>query len=189
MVHRLVLTVGGTGIGGLATRSWPRFPSGELQRVDRIKASHLDAASPAPAQRKNGEREVSGVPRVRRTGGAKWLRRLLRKPGKAPRRHPVAEAEAKQPDGTDLAVIASRLGVAGTPGNRPCHGRVGTQEASPTFAPSAMPGSRPTTTAFPALYQIHRPRRSTPVPLGSTWLVDPGPSTALGPSQGCWWAS
>ena len=27
MVHRLVLTVGGTGIGGLATRSWPRFPS------------------------------------------------------------------------------------------------------------------------------------------------------------------
>jgi hypothetical protein len=24
---RLVLTVGGTGIGGLATRSWPRLPS------------------------------------------------------------------------------------------------------------------------------------------------------------------
>jgi Alpha/beta-hydrolase family/Alpha/beta-hydrolase family N-terminus len=57
----------------------------ELHRADRIKASHLDAAPPAPAQRKNGEREVGGVPlRVRRTGGAKWLRSLLRKPGKAP---------------------------------------------------------------------------------------------------------
>jgi hypothetical protein len=57
----------------------------ELHRADRIKASHLDAAPPAPAQRKNGEREVGGVPlRVRRTGGARWLRSLLRKPGKAP---------------------------------------------------------------------------------------------------------
>jgi len=59
----------------------------ELQRADRIKASHLDAAPPAPAQRKEkeGEREVGGVPlRVRRTGGARWLRSLLRKPGKAP---------------------------------------------------------------------------------------------------------
>jgi uncharacterized membrane protein len=57
----------------------------ELHRADRIKASHLEAAPPAPAQRKNGEREMGGVPlRVRRTGGAKWLRSLLRKPGKAP---------------------------------------------------------------------------------------------------------
>jgi uncharacterized membrane protein len=57
----------------------------ELHRADRIKASHLDAAPPAPAQRKNGERELGGVPlRVRRTGGARWLRSLLRKPGKAP---------------------------------------------------------------------------------------------------------
>jgi hypothetical protein len=59
----------------------------ERQRADRIKASHLDAAPPAPAQRKEkeGEREVGGVPlRVRRTGGARWLRSLLRKPGKAP---------------------------------------------------------------------------------------------------------
>jgi uncharacterized membrane protein len=57
----------------------------ELHRADRIKASHLDAAPPAPAQRKNGEREVGGVPlRVRRTGGARWLRSLLRKPGKTP---------------------------------------------------------------------------------------------------------
>ena len=57
----------------------------ELQRAERIKASHLDAAPPAPAQRKDGEREVGGVPlRVRRTGGARWLRSLLRRPGKAP---------------------------------------------------------------------------------------------------------
>jgi hypothetical protein len=57
----------------------------ELQRADRIKASHLDAAPPAPAQRKDGERELGGVPlRIRRTGGARWLRSLLRKPGKAP---------------------------------------------------------------------------------------------------------
>jgi uncharacterized membrane protein len=57
----------------------------ELHRADRIKASHLDAAPPAPAQRKNGRREVGGVPlHVRRTGGARWLRSVLRKPGKAP---------------------------------------------------------------------------------------------------------
>ena len=58
---------------------------GHDYRADRIKASHLDTAPPAPAQRKDGEREVGGVPlRVRRTGGARWLRSLLRRPGEAP---------------------------------------------------------------------------------------------------------
>jgi hypothetical protein len=57
----------------------PRRTVGVFDRHEQL------AAPPAPAHRKNGEREVGGVPlRVRRTGGAKWLRSLLRKPGEAP---------------------------------------------------------------------------------------------------------
>lgn len=57
----------------------------ELERAERIKAEKHEAAPPAPAQRKDGEHEVGGIPlRVRRTGGARWLRSILRKPGKAP---------------------------------------------------------------------------------------------------------
>ena len=66
----------------------------ELHRADRIKASHLDAAPPAPAQRKDGEREVGGVPlRVRRTSGARWLR--SRCAGRA--RHQVTSRRPARP--------------------------------------------------------------------------------------------
>ena len=79
-----VLTVGGTGIGGLATRSWLRLPSRGAP-AGRPHQGKPPRCPPAPAQRKNGEREVGGVPlRVHRTGGARWLRSLPRKPGKAP---------------------------------------------------------------------------------------------------------
>jgi hypothetical protein len=58
----------------------------ELQRAERIRAQHEDAAPPAPSQRdEEGARVRGGVPlRVRRTGGAKWLRSILRTWGRAP---------------------------------------------------------------------------------------------------------
>jgi uncharacterized membrane protein len=60
----------------------------ELQRAERIKAQHADAAPPAPSQRDRGGeggRVAGGVPlRVKRTGGAKWLRSIMRKRGQPP---------------------------------------------------------------------------------------------------------
>jgi uncharacterized membrane protein len=57
----------------------------ELERAERIKAEHEQAAPPAPAQRADGERAAGGVPlRVKRTRGAPWLRSLLRRRGQAP---------------------------------------------------------------------------------------------------------
>jgi uncharacterized membrane protein len=57
----------------------------ELERAERVKAEHANAAPPAPAQRKDGERAAGGVPlRTNRTGGAPWLRSLLRRQGQAP---------------------------------------------------------------------------------------------------------
>jgi uncharacterized membrane protein len=60
----------------------------EVERAERIKATKVEAAPPAPAQRVpdgDGARAAGGVPlRVRRTGGAKWLRSIMRKRGQAP---------------------------------------------------------------------------------------------------------
>jgi uncharacterized membrane protein len=56
----------------------------ELERAERIKAEHLHAAPPAPAQRKDGERAAGGIPlRVKRTKGAPWLKSILRRRGQA----------------------------------------------------------------------------------------------------------
>ena len=158
----------------------------ELHRADRIKASHLDTP-PASAQRKNGERELGGVPCASAGPAA---------PGgcgachASRARHQATSSRGgrgqSRPDGTDLAVIASRLGVAGTLGNRPRHGRAGTRAGQPDLHPQRDAGvsaddeqrSQPLPDPSPATFD--------PVLLGSTWLVDPGPSTALGPSPG-WW--
>jgi uncharacterized membrane protein len=71
--------------GGQMERIEAELRTLELERAERVKAEHPEAAPPAPAQRKDGKREVGGIPlRGRRTGGARWLRSLLRKPGKAP---------------------------------------------------------------------------------------------------------
>jgi hypothetical protein len=53
----------------------------ELERAERIKAPHADAAPTPPARRADADGAEAGVPlRVRRTRGARWsLRR--RKPG------------------------------------------------------------------------------------------------------------
>ncbi len=50
----------------------------ELDRSERIKASHITHAPPAPAEKGNGGRQVSaGVPLVtRKTSGANWRRSL-----------------------------------------------------------------------------------------------------------------
>jgi uncharacterized membrane protein len=46
----------------------------ELDRAERIKAQHPNAAPPAPAHRAAGRDAVAGVPlRTRRTRGARWL--------------------------------------------------------------------------------------------------------------------
>jgi uncharacterized membrane protein len=48
----------------------------ELERAERIKAEHPDAAPPAPAHRSGGEGLHGGVPlRSPRTRGARWIRR------------------------------------------------------------------------------------------------------------------
>jgi uncharacterized membrane protein len=48
----------------------------ELERAQRIKAAHPQAAPPAPAQRTPDQDTPAGVPlRTRRTPGARWLRR------------------------------------------------------------------------------------------------------------------
>jgi uncharacterized membrane protein len=48
----------------------------ELERAERIKAEHSDAAPPAPAQRSGGDRVRGGVPlRSPRTRGARWIGR------------------------------------------------------------------------------------------------------------------
>jgi uncharacterized membrane protein len=48
----------------------------ELERAERIKAEHSDAAPPAPAQRSGGDSLRGGVPlRSPRTRGARWLGR------------------------------------------------------------------------------------------------------------------
>ena len=51
----------------------------ELDRSDRIKASHIADAPPAPAEKEDGGRQVSaGVPLVKpKTKGANWRRSLL----------------------------------------------------------------------------------------------------------------
>jgi uncharacterized membrane protein len=53
----------------------------ELDRAERIKAQHAQAAPPAPAHR-DGEHALAGVPlRTRRTRGARWIRgRRARQP-------------------------------------------------------------------------------------------------------------
>jgi hypothetical protein len=50
-----------------------------LDRSDRIKASHIADAPPAPAEKEDGGRQVSaGVPLVKpKTKGANWRRSLL----------------------------------------------------------------------------------------------------------------
>jgi hypothetical protein len=48
----------------------------ELQRAERIKAQHAQAAPTPPALRAGDDRALAGVPlRIRRTRGARWLRR------------------------------------------------------------------------------------------------------------------
>jgi uncharacterized membrane protein len=48
----------------------------ELERAERIKAEHADAAPPAPAQRSDGDSRRGGVPlRSPRTRGARWVGR------------------------------------------------------------------------------------------------------------------
>ena len=61
----------------------------ELQRADRIKASHLDAAPPAPAQRKDGEREV-GASRYASAGRWRQVVRDCYASQQGTRRHPIA---------------------------------------------------------------------------------------------------
>jgi uncharacterized membrane protein len=51
----------------------------ELERAERIKAEHSDAAPPAPAQRSGDDGLRGGVPlRSPRTRGARWLGRRMR---------------------------------------------------------------------------------------------------------------
>jgi uncharacterized membrane protein len=54
----------------------------ELDRAERIKAQHAQAAPPAPVHRDAGEDAPAGVPlRTRRTRGARWIRgRRTRQP-------------------------------------------------------------------------------------------------------------
>jgi uncharacterized membrane protein len=56
----------------------------ELERAQRIKATHAQAAPPAPAHRAAGADALAGVPlRTRRTRGARWLQgRPARHPDK-----------------------------------------------------------------------------------------------------------
>jgi hypothetical protein len=55
----------------------------ELERAERIKAQHAQAAPPAPAHRAADQAVLAGVPlRSRRTRGARWLR------GRRPRPSP-----------------------------------------------------------------------------------------------------
>jgi hypothetical protein len=47
----------------------------ELERAERLKAAHPQAAPPAPAYRAADQAALAGVPlRARRTGGARWSR-------------------------------------------------------------------------------------------------------------------
>ena len=64
----------------------------ELERAERIKALHAQAAPPAPAHRAVDQDALAGVPlRTRRTGGARWLRgRPARQPDQTDHPNPGA---------------------------------------------------------------------------------------------------
>jgi hypothetical protein len=148
-------------------------PPGELQRADRIKASHLDAR---PHRRSA------------RTVSARWVASPCASAGPvAPggcgachasrARHQATSSRGgrgqSRPDGTDLAVIASRLGVAGTPRNRPHHGRAGTRGGQPDLHPQRDAGvSANDEQRSQPSGQIHRPRPSTLSRLARPgWLI------------------
>jgi uncharacterized membrane protein len=69
----------------------------ELERAQRIRAAHAQAAPPPPIHRAGGQEALAGVPlRARRTGGARWLRGRR---GPAPGRLPPAATAGLRPPG------------------------------------------------------------------------------------------
>ena len=70
----------------------------ELERAERIKALHAQAAPPAPAHRAVDQDALAGVPlRTRRTGGARWLRgRPARQPDQTDHPNPVLADALRQ---------------------------------------------------------------------------------------------
>ena len=162
MVHRLVLAVGGTGIGGLGD---PFLAADPL----RVSSSGPTASRQATSKHRPHRRSA-------RTVSASWVASPARPPdrrrqvaaepatqaGQGTRRHPVEEAEAKVGP-TERTWRSSPVAWA-LPERWEIDHVMGEQEpgqASPTFTPSAMLGSRPTTNSVPSLYQIHRLRPST----------------------------
>jgi hypothetical protein len=96
----------------------------ELERAERIKAEHSQAAPPAPAQRSGGDRVRGGVPlRSPRTPGPRWIGR--RAPNRRTstsasdpnvRRPSSAAAAWNRPEGSGRSDDARAMG--GRPGRR-----------------------------------------------------------------------